>query len=90
MNEQKVYTHIDTDDSVLSLHDCYANSIQFENSILSFYIKKGETFGLVGESGCGKSTLGRTITRLYDATEGDIFFEGTNIAKLPKKEMKNF
>ncbi len=57
---------------------------------VSFYIKKGETFGLVGESGCGKSTLGRTITRLYDATEGDIFFEGTNIAKLPKKEMKNF
>ena len=41
MNEQKVYTHIDTDDSVLSLHDCYANRIQFENSILSFYFQNG-------------------------------------------------
>lgn len=57
---------------------------------VSFNIKKGETFGLVGESGCGKSTLGRSITRLYDATSGDIFFEGTNIAKLNKKELKAY
>ncbi len=41
MNEQKVYTHIDTDDSVLSLHDCYANRIQFKNNILSFYFQNG-------------------------------------------------
>lgn len=57
---------------------------------VSFEIKKGETFGLVGESGCGKSTLGRTITRLYDVTDGDVFFEGTNIAKLNKKQMKEY
>jgi len=57
---------------------------------VSLEIKRGETFGLVGESGCGKSTLGRTITRLYDATDGDIFFEGTNIAKLNKKQMKEY
>lgn len=57
---------------------------------VSFEIKRGETFGLVGESGCGKSTLGRTITKLYDATEGDIFFEGTNIAKFNKKQMKEY
>lgn len=57
---------------------------------VSFNIRKGETFGLVGESGCGKLTLGRSITRLYDITEGDILFEGTNIAKLSKKEMNSF
>jgi len=57
---------------------------------VSFDIKRGETFGLVGESGCGKSTLGRTITKLYDATEGDIFFEGTNIAKFNRKQMKEY
>ena len=57
---------------------------------VSLEIKRGETFGLVGESGCGKSTLGRTITRLYDVTDGDIFFEGTNISKLNKKEMKEY
>jgi oligopeptide/dipeptide ABC transporter ATP-binding protein len=54
---------------------------------VSFDIKKGETYGLVGESGCGKSTLGRTITRMYDATEGEIFYNGVDIAKLPKKEL---
>ncbi|AGF55162.1 oligopeptide transport system ATP-binding protein [Clostridium saccharoperbutylacetonicum] len=57
---------------------------------VSFDIKRGETFGLVGESGCGKSTLGRTITRLYDVTDGDIFFDGTNIAKLNKKQMREY
>ncbi|EHI98668.1 oligopeptide/dipeptide ABC transporter, ATPase subunit [Clostridium sp. DL-VIII] len=57
---------------------------------VSLEIKRGETFGLVGESGCGKSTLGRTITRLYDVTDGDIFFEGTNIAKLSKKQMREY
>ncbi|GAJ97171.1 LOW QUALITY PROTEIN: oligopeptide transport ATP-binding protein OppF [Geomicrobium sp. JCM 19055] len=41
---------------------------------IDFFIRKGETFGLVGESGCGKSTAGRTITRLYEPTEGEIFF----------------
>ena len=57
---------------------------------VTFNIKKGETFGLVGESGCGKSTLGRTITGLYDITEGEILFNGVNIATLSKKEKKSF
>src|SRR3569832_1979423 len=42
---------------------------------VSFDIKRGETFGLVGESGCGKSTTGRTILQLYKATEGQVNFE---------------
>lgn len=57
---------------------------------VTFDIKKGETFGLVGESGCGKSTLGRTITRLYDVTEGAIIFGGMDISLLNKKELKPY
>jgi len=57
---------------------------------LSFDIKKGETFGLVGESGCGKSTTGRTIIRLYNPTGGEINFDGTDLAGLSEKEMKPF
>lgn len=54
---------------------------------VSFFIKKGETFGLVGESGCGKSTLGRTLIRLYDVTEGTIEYNGTDISRLKEKEL---
>ncbi len=43
---------------------------------VSFSVKRGETFGLVGESGCGKTTTGRTIIRLYNPTGGEIYFEG--------------
>lgn len=52
---------------------------------ISFHIYKGETLGLVGESGCGKSTTGRTILRLLEATEGEIYFEGKNLVELGKK-----
>ena len=54
---------------------------------ISFRIRKGETFGLVGESGCGKTTTGRCILQLEQATEGQIFFEGVNIADLDRREL---
>ena len=47
---------------------------------VSFEVKKGEVFGLVGESGCGKTTTGRSIIKLYDITSGDIFYKGERIA----------
>lgn len=55
---------------------------------ISFDIVRGETLGLVGESGCGKSTAGRTILRLYDATEGSIRFDGTDIATLSGENLR--
>lgn len=47
---------------------------------VSFDIKKGEVFGLVGESGCGKTTTGRSIIKLYDITGGSVYFKGIRIA----------
>ena len=47
---------------------------------ISFDVKKGEVFGLVGESGCGKTTTGRSIIKLYKITSGSVYFENTRIA----------
>jgi oligopeptide/dipeptide ABC transporter ATP-binding protein len=55
---------------------------------VSFTINRGETVAVVGESGCGKSTMGRLLLRLIDATEGSVFFEGTDINTLSRKEMR--
>jgi oligopeptide transport system ATP-binding protein len=58
---------------------------------VSFDIYKGEVMGLVGESGCGKSTTGRTIIRLYDATGGEVIYDGVNVhGKRSKKQLKDF
>ena len=54
---------------------------------VSISIRPGETLGLVGESGCGKSTLGRLVLRLDDPTEGEIRFDGVDLAKLRQNEM---
>ena len=54
---------------------------------VSFYIRKGETLGIVWESGCGKTTLGRTILRLEEPTSGDIIYDGQSIIG---KDMKEF
>lgn len=51
-------------------------------------IKKGKTMGVVGESGCGKSTLGRTMIRLHEPTDGQIFLDGQDITKATGKELR--
>jgi len=55
---------------------------------LSLFIHKGETLGLVGESGCGKSTLARLILRLIEPDAGEVYFEGKNLLKMDKKELR--
>jgi peptide/nickel transport system ATP-binding protein len=55
---------------------------------VSLAIRRGETFGLVGESGCGKSTLGRAILRLYRPTGGRVRFDGQDITELDEAELR--
>ena len=55
---------------------------------VSFKIKKGQTFGLVGESGCGKTTIGRSILRLTEPTSGEIKIGGLDICSLKRKELR--
>ena len=55
---------------------------------VSFRIKEGETFGLVGESGCGTSTLGRTLLRLIEPTEGTVKINGIDMTSVKKKDLR--
>jgi oligopeptide/dipeptide ABC transporter ATP-binding protein len=57
---------------------------------VSFTIRKGETFGLVGESGCGKTTVGRTVLRLIEPTSGSIRIGGKDITRLDKSQLRPY
>ena len=65
---------------------CYLKAV---NNV-SFSLEKGKTIGVVGESGCGKTTLGRTILKLYEPNEGQIIFDGHDITKISKNEMRKY
>ncbi len=58
------------------------------NSV-SFKLRKGMTLGLVGESGCGKTTLGRSILRLIEPTQGQVLYNGIDLTKLDKKQLRD-
>ena len=57
---------------------------------ITFFVRQGETLGVVGESGCGKTTLARCIMRMYEPDEGQILFAGEDVAHKKEKELKSF
>ena len=83
--QEDVATNVSADSDVLLRVENLCQYFKLGKSTLkavnnvSFDIKRGEVFGLVGESGCGKTTTGRSIIKLYDCTSGDVYFDGRRI-----------
>ena len=80
---QNLKMYFDVDKKMFSRHKRTLKAVDG----VSFGIERGRTFGLVGESGCGKTTVGRTIVRLYTPTDGAIYYDGNDIAKLDNKQI---
>lgn len=96
MGQTKVDTQLDVNErtgnivevkNLVKYFGSGSNVVQAVDGV-SFHIEYGETLGFVGESGCGKSTLGRTMIRLYEATAGEVYFEGKDIHRMTRKELK--
>jgi len=91
MSENKVLLHVD---QLVKHFPIMAGVFQRQVGVVhavdgvSFDIRSGETFGLVGESGCGKSTAGRTILQLYRPTSGHVFFGDKDLAQLKGEELR--
>ena len=80
MAEKKTYPEVKTGEVLLKVENLsqHFGSLKAVDNV-SFEVKKGEVFGLVGESGCGKTTTGRTIIKLYNPTGGNVYFKGERI-----------
>jgi oligopeptide/dipeptide ABC transporter ATP-binding protein len=69
----------------------FHNKINYVKAVdgISFSVKKGESFGIVGESGCGKSTASRAVLQLIRPTSGKIYFKDQELTSLPKRQLRN-